>query len=303
MQKKNLVFMKESVQENLKKDLLALKEHNIEQLFDSSAYLNVWRRNELLSEMVETIQDACFSFKNDVVLLKGASLFFDLYSDIGHRAMSDIDLLVNDFSYPLIKEKLTELGYKEQMGLKWWGSHQKSEWIYEGDITFVVELHRDLFYYKKNPPLKLINHSRYLLKKLDVNEELVYLIGHFAYQHNMQKLCWLMDIYFLSLKNHNLFDEFKIRELISYYGLETSYLAVQILMEKFCLSSPMPRLFKKTQFKLFFIKKLLSVNYQIYNFRSPIRYYLLKILMKDSFFDLLKYVIGWARMRYHNKNN
>ncbi|MCQ2351075.1 MAG: nucleotidyltransferase family protein [Paludibacteraceae bacterium] len=71
--------------------LLSILPNNIEKRL-KSVYYQVSIRNTQFKSLIENISNLCYSTK--IILVKGSSLIYDFYQDLGARHLADIDILV-----------------------------------------------------------------------------------------------------------------------------------------------------------------------------------------------------------------
>jgi hypothetical protein len=169
-----------------------------------SKYSAQYLRNETILNLSNNLLD-----DYPLSFIKGSALLKDIYQDIGERFLSDIDIILAKEHWPKLMSKIKNLDGELLSDSKWWGNAHKQEWQVESDgQEITIEVHSQLFYHRQIPWEKSLNLK---LPSLSIEWHFVYLIGHYAFQHNFQKLYWLFDIYFYYLKYQNEFNWKKIK--------------------------------------------------------------------------------------------
>lgn len=277
------------------------QEHNIEGYLYSfnrqESYYPAWKKqmliNNLRVEELKKLGAAFLSNKIDVYLLKGFSMLGDLYQDLGSRFASDVDLLVDSAQLDKVSEILLSEGYTEIPAIKWMGDNFK--YTFEkniGTIDVTIELHTRLFWHQKiDIEEGSTSHIRGF-KKLSNEEQFVHLAGHFAFQHTCLKLFWLVDI--LKLSSSQSLDIKKVMVLAKKYKVERSVVLCLNLVNRYGVV-----LSKKNTLPLSLQDRLLNYLVNDSFLQSPdknkLKYYLIKNLLKDSFFYSLKYNYFWLK--------
>lgn len=228
-----------------------------------------------------------------IYFLKGIAHIKKIYSDLGQRPISDIDLLVKKKNLQDVIQSLKSIGYEISDENKWHANEHKT--VLTKDIfgsTVAVELHTKLFY---NQPENF--HWQYCKEwqSLDRSDFLVHLIGHVAHQHNFIKLFWLMDIdRFIKTYNSEI-DWLQVLQRAKQLKLEnamdsTFYIMTQLFENEFCL----PNQKKKWTY-------LIDWNFLINGQSQRGRYQVLKHLLKDSWSEALSYDLGWLKSKVSPK--
>lgn len=128
------------------------------------------------------------------VVIKGMALeMMGLYEQ-GERFKSDIDILVTSDAQAELSKRLINLGGKEVIEKKWWGNnHKKSFELEYQNNQVVIEMHNLIFYHL--PEIKWTDYIHDENKNLlEDHAHLLFMMGHFVFQHNCLKLYWLLDI-------------------------------------------------------------------------------------------------------------
>ena len=238
-------------------------------------------------EEAARISKSCTS---PLVLLKGASLFPDVYQDYGQRTFSDIDFLIKKEDLSILSELLMSMGYQLIEEKRWAGNNFK--WNFkkqsEEGLTLIIELHSHLFMsldenwdWQTEP----IDGQLYRLKAEDL---LVHLCGHLVYQHNFLKLFWLLDIYeFLKKKDDldwervfTISQSLKLTKSVAMTLVALKRLTELDLPESKKIFSPSP-----------VYHQLLTPEFLLAPRSSPIRYYVLKHLKTESLKEAIIYDI------------
>jgi hypothetical protein len=152
------------------------------------------RRNLHFHENALKFLNTLASSNSDICLLKGACLLEDIYPYWGERFMSDIDIYCSNMDE--MEEAALSFGMKRTNPEEsyWLGNSHKREFFLEtslGNIPF--EFHSKLFWHKEDP--EKINFRDYSGGKgLALEECLIFLIGHYAFQHT----CQLISLFYFS---------------------------------------------------------------------------------------------------------
>ncbi len=150
--------------------------------------------------------------KVDHMLLKGC-LMKGLYPNPEMRRMGDIDILIKQSQYKIIKKVLSKNGYNEQTEsdheLKW----TKGQVLVELHKKLVARTHSDLYSYYGDWFEKAVPESEYGYKMTD-EDFLIYLLVHFTkhYRKTGIGIMHVCDIY-LFIKNKKLNEEYLNSEL------------------------------------------------------------------------------------------
>ena len=162
----------------------------------------------------------------DFVLLKGASLK-QIYPSTLFRTMSDIDILIKDEQYPLIQEKMLSLSFEEKLE-----SDHEYIWFYPPNIH--IELHKKLipsynkdFFEYYGSGWRLMNNYKQHQYKLSPENELIYLLSHFAkhYRDGGIGIRHIIDIWVFRKHYPDLDEKYILQELKTLH-LDKFYLNV-----------------------------------------------------------------------------
>lgn len=263
---------------------LVILNHSLKGLFDQNS--DEWRkqyyRNTLqelfLKELVEVHQ-----WQDQFVVLKGMSFAdYQLYQNLGQRLTSDIDLWVEDLAD--FSQKIESLGFEIVANHKWKGNDYKiilSKFI--SGIEIVVELHSRVFYHVKNDQFKT-KYSSLGFKVFELEDLLLHLVGHLAFQHTFLKLHWLLDIELFLNRYSDVIDWNRFRILLVDYQLESSWKFTCLFLDMvFHDKKPQPWIYKF----------LVAPQFILFPESNKVRYYLLKHLLKDQFQTSFRYNFWW----------
>jgi hypothetical protein len=223
-------------------------------------------------------------------VLKGIHLLEDLYSDLGSRFMSDIDLLIPLDKVDLFHSILIDNGYKLNPDYKFYGNNFKSDWSkLVGEVEVNIELHTNLFYHTQyNENWNFVNSKIKNFKKLLHEDCIIHLCGHLAFQHTFQKLHWLFDIHFYVEK----------------FGDQIDWKLLKIKSEKLKLSRSVNmclwlnlKYFKSTKYNLSLKKEwwqlILTKDFLLNPEKNKIQYFIIKHATKDRLLDAFYYDLTW----------
>ena len=237
-----------------------------------------------------------------VAILKGFALLPLLYSDLGSRFMSDIDLLLAEEDLDIMERLLLDNGFELLSTQKWERNNFKREYMTKEKNSFsiVIETHSKLFHHRdKQFSWKFENHTIYPFLQLTKEGMLNHLIGHLAFQHTFVKLNWLFDIYLFVRKYQNEIVWEEVHSNAKELDLYRSHQMVFWILETtfFLTLDEKTRSFFKLDDSLLF-KKIISNEFLIFEQADPFKYYVIKHLTKDSFIDALKYDCQWLKTRF-----
>jgi hypothetical protein len=217
------------------------------------------------------------------IVLKGMSFGeYNIYENLGERLIADIDLLVTDleaFSLVLVSQNFTLV--KNHV---WKGNDYKRVFskIMNG-IEVVVELHTRLFYHSEFLDFKT-NTSMSGFQVLQIEDLLVHLTGHLAFQHTFLKLHWLLDIHLLQENCSKDINTDRVTFLVKELKLERSWKMTQAFIAVF---------FKEERPKNKFEQLIYDNNFLLFPERNKLKYYLIKHLTKDSSLTSFSYDLNW----------
>lgn len=236
---------------------------------------------ELAYELTEKLKGIPHAF------IKGVSFLDNLYPKMGHRFMSDIDLI--SLNNQILHPYLIELGFTKKNQTSWLGNYHKEEWVHNKS-QIVLEIQDKFFWHnKKIEDLKTIvlNNG---LNTLEPHYHFVYLAGHYAFQHTCQKLYWLLDLE-LFLRHYE--EELQSDLLITIaHNLK--------LKRAFSFSLKALEAAFNRKNKENFNSTVISDDLFFEDSLSPYNLYL-KFSLKDSLVDHLKYNIFWIKNLVQSK--
>lgn len=230
----------------------------------------------------------------EVTILKGFSLMGDIYPDWGSRFASDIDLLIEAEKISVARDLFIEEGYKEIQESKWKGNNFKATFTKTLPLlTLTIEVHTKLFWHLENIDLKKDAISEeHSYKRLCKEDQLIHLCGHLGFQHTFIKLFWLFDIkkyvekYSTTLDWDYFWDKSKAMNLRDACSLVLSLVD--------CKQVP------PLSLKIRMLKALCSEAFLIAPRNHYLRYFLIKVFIKDRLADSLNYLSSYfLKIRSH----
>ncbi|MCC6137133.1 MAG: hypothetical protein IT287_00750, partial [Bdellovibrionaceae bacterium] len=154
-------------------------------------------------------------------------------------------------------------------------------------LEIVLEIHTQLIAEPRYDHWSFVPFNNHLI--LAPQDELLYLAYHYAHQHTLLKPKWLHDIFLISKKSPELWTD-KIWQRAADKQLYSALLlTAQALKIKYKMSILIP-----TTIKSLFTNKLLSLDFIENPDRFPIKYYVTKHTVKDSFLKALAYDFRWT---------
>lgn len=260
-----------------------------------SQYERQWIHNQIILCELNEISNLMVNKNLKACLLKGADLIQTLYSDLGSRFLSDIDLLIQTKDLHSWVELLTEQGFIFQQGPKFYGDDYKHVCTKLIDhIELNIELHTKLFFHHSDEQWTTEPASPSGFMRLSNTDNFLYLCAHLGFQHNFTKLYWLFDVYFFSKKHIENWDAHTLAERAKHLKI---YRSVQIslwLCQQY-FSFELPRDFKN-KFAIehsVIWKFLLPIDQLISPYNNLFRYYLLKHATKDRWQEAFYYDLKW----------
>lgn len=252
-----------------------------------ATYLKQWLQNQTYLKLLDELLPKLLDIDSSLMILKGIHHLDDLYiDDIAVRFMSDIDLLIDKEKLPSILRMMEEEGFSKNGSLKWYGDLHKIELFKTiDDVQITIELHSKLFFHLDSIELNPVARQGGGWV-LSLEERLVYLSAHYAFQHTLLKLYWLIDIALLVQKNRNL-DFGKCEEIARKWQVYHSFCYVMgILSDHFEMNLPIQR--GRFQF--------LINESSLWNMsQKSLRYLILKHLFKDKWMTSFKYNLLWLK--------
>lgn len=263
----------------LERHMDAFKLPQLRQLIKDSARQNSLRNILMLAEY-EKIREICrMKGLPELRGLKGISFLKRLYSP-SVRTLTDIDVLGRPHLREEYVRMLLDQGYSPLPETKWSANAHKISFKKNvSGLEITVELHDQLTASAESADLAYSENSEV---------ELVYLCGHLAHQHSFLKVFWLLDIYFLSLRNPHLWNP-KTMSIARQLRLENAVKSVaHCLHNMFSLSLPMVDLQPSFLLKTFLTwESLLDLH------QKRFLYLGIKHLTKDSLLEAAYYDMEW----------
>lgn len=274
--------------------------HHYQQGSGLSQYKKQWIHNQVILEELEHINLLAKKFNITATILKGAHLLLDLYTDLGSRFLSDIDILIPVNTIEQWELLLEKLGYKVLFQKTFHGNNFKQEWCKTiGEIEINIEVHTKLFFHLKKENWLLSSTHFSNLTKLSTEDLFLHLCGHLAFQHTFLKLYWVFDIYFYYKQYFKDFNWDLLKAKSKSLGLFRSVqMCLWILNEHFGekIDIKIIRIFEID--RNMWWKKILTVDFLIEPLANKNIYFILKHATKDHLTTALRYDISWL---YHYK--
>ncbi len=263
-------------------------------------YKKQWIHNSLILEEIAEINVVALKYNTTSAMLKGAHLLGEIYTDLGSRFLSDLDLLINPNDKVNFEKVLYECGYVNRFEEKFHGNHFKSDWFkLVGLVEINLELHTQLFFHLDQEHWDLKPSYLSQFYKLSDEDLVIHLCGHLAFQHNFLKLFWLFDLYFLlnqkkdklnwaiiksKSKDKQLYRSIQmcLWALSQYYGLSLG----QYIEDLFKLKNK------------HWWQKYLTLDFLVYPHKNKKNYFIIKHATKDQLRTALYYNLTWF---YHYK--
>lgn len=237
------------------------------------------RREALANALLAEI--ARHSTGLEIGLLKGPALWCDLYLP-GEREANDLDLHVSENEREPLLEVLRGLGFETFHRSRTGISNFKTVCIGRRFGDFSVEVHTKLwwrepsgFAWSWRPSLQPF------FRRLEIEDQLLHLCGHWVAQHTMISLHWLIDIaLFLETHGPRLDEQLltkRARDLRLSRSLEVARAICRDLLQDVNATS------------------LCGIDFEF--LRDPrakrLRYYLIKHLVQDSLGEAALYDLLW----------
>ena len=265
--------------------------HSDQLPFDTSAFKEQWLKqislNQDQNECAEKLFENWPMNLTKPIFIKGHALEkLGLYQ-IGERFKSDIDLLIDQESLHYLENRIKALNGHEIKEKKWWGnSHKKIFSLTQNNHEVVIECHSQLFYHLPQIDWQRYRHTQ-ISDQLQLEAHLLFLMGHYVFQHNCLKIYWLLDIALFIEKFSRQIDWNKLQHLAREWDLKVSLdwsLSLANELANFNLEIP---------------KGMIKSNLDIdFNFawqtkQSGLRYWKMKHKAKGKIANSLKYDVKW----------
>jgi hypothetical protein len=193
----------------------------------------------------------------------------------------------------LLESNLQRHGYECIARGQWWGEKHKSIWrkFHEGS-EIVFEVHRGKLFY--HLPEMAVKTSAWENGWNTLRDEynLVYLIGHLAFQHNFSKLIWPIDVAYF-IKTAPALDWELVRYLANKMQLVQSHRMTFWLLEQFCdfETRPWEKYFSNRTSRVW--HNMLNQEFIILGKQKPWQYFAIKHLAKDDMLTSVLYDLRW----------
>ncbi|MCB9026637.1 MAG: nucleotidyltransferase family protein [Bdellovibrionaceae bacterium] len=226
-----------------------------------------------------------------IVFLKGTVLLNSVYTDLGERYLSDMDVYINTEDKQLLYTLMNEMGYKQYPAPRWELCAHKDDFSKTNES--LVDMHIDIHYnILLDIPLSITSISHFVLPSPSLEILFFHLVTHLGYQHTYLRLNWLIDIYLLSEKYLNQIQWKKVYDLFLKYRLLNDLKTIQFLLKKyFDLELPINIFINKYEF--LFLENVMTPGFLLQPQKNKFRYYLLKHYLKPSFMAAIKYDMYW----------
>lgn len=258
-------------------------------------------RNSLQKEILDKVIRDLSEQEIQIIVLKGMALLDDIYSDIGEREVSDIDILIAEENLPQVESLLVrKYGFTVLSCSRWKENDYKLNLskIISG-VEIVFEIHTKLF--TQDPLIWKYNLEK---NSLAVEDNFVYLMLHLSHQHTFLKPRWILDLALFWNKYQKSWDYPRIEYLVREFNLENSFSStMDVLLRFFPIQNKTMayNLRDKYRGRLFTLRsKLLSKEFLGAPRSHPFRYFLLKHLLKKNIKESLIYDLGWLKDKVWN---
>ena len=167
------------------------------------------------------------------------------------------------------------------------------QWIKNiGEIEINIELHTKLFYHLKDEAWSLVPSPVPHFTQLSLEDTLIHLCGHLAFQHTFHKLYWLFDIYFYTEKYQSQIDwDLVIQKSKVLHLANSVQMCLWCLHKYFKLSTELIDKFNLND--SFWWKQFLTVEFLISPEDKKLNYFLIKHATKDHFTEAIWYDLMW----------
>lgn len=276
----------------------------------NKVYYPYWKsqlnRNSVAKQELERIGQDLEKDNIKVFLLKGFSLMGEIYKDWGERFVSDIDLLISHDELWKLTDILRMYGYMKKKEAKWLGNRHKHVFVKKTeDIQISIEIHTQLFWHAslnlKEDPKEASVKGFY---QLSPENQLIHLCGHLAFQHSYSKLFWLMDIFKFVDRYKTKLNWDLIWEQAAKANLYKSCFFTLFLCQKLGLNiqTIVYKAAKKKKMSIFLLKKIVDFSYLYDPQKFYMRSFAVKVLIKDSIFDNIRYAWAWLKTFRKRRN-
>lgn len=243
-------------------------------------------QNILFQSEFSAIADACRKENISVIALKGIS-FFDRIYNSAERSLTDVDILIRREDLEGLCIILRTQGYQERKEQKW--SENSFKYIFYKfhlGLEIVLEVHTQLLADKKNDQWEHVPFKNFRI--LAPQDELLYLAYHYAHQHTLLKLKWLHDIFLLTKKSPELWNE-TLWKMAKIKKLHSALLfTAHALNSKYSTQITLPK-----SFKLSVMRPLMTIEFIENPYHFSVKYYVTKHAVKDSLLKALIYDLRW----------
>lgn len=263
----------------------------------SDTYRDIWQKqfvqNEATIRFLAGFDDALAGLGIFPVLLKGASLLDTVYTDLGRRALHDVDLFVVQREVPALRAFLLAQGFAEFRETHWQTAGYATSFV-RGNMA--LDIHQGkIFCDEPAGNWKFRPHPKWkALQILSAEDQLVHLAGHWGFQNGGRRLYSLFDMM------HSWGYEDICLETLFQSAREKKRLTP--LLAAF---SALSRVFSWSPENLAIKKRfpLLSKKYLLEPSRHPFQYLVIKNFMYDSWHDALGNDAQWIKHYFARKRD
>lgn len=232
-------------------------------------------------------------------LLKGFSLMGEIYQDWGERYVSDIDLLVSFDELWKLADILKMYGYEKVKVKKWLANrHVHCFRKKNGESEFSIEVHTQLFWHTSlDSGVDTQPSSMPGFQRLSVENQLIHLCGHVAFQNSFSHLHWLVDIYKYVDSHRDKINWKEFWRQAELCGLYKSCYFTLFLCQKLGLNlhTVFFRAKKQKRVGIYFLRKIVNYSY-LYNPESHVvKKAMVRLLIADSVSDSIRYFWSWMK--------
>jgi hypothetical protein len=236
----------------------------------------------------------------DIFLVKGAYLLRNVYIDMSERGMSDVDLYIPEAeSFHLLQKILIDQGYLVLKEKKWQANNFKTTLTKKiGNFNCTLELHQRLLWNEGTVGWRKKSEDG-PWSFIDTNDHLVYLIAHMGKQHSFFKLFWLYDVKLYLQKYGAEINWQIVYEKLKELNCSTCLQLTAQLMLVFFKTNFFPEIkeFKFSKIKFYLQRKVFSPSYFSSTERTYFGIFAAKLLVKDSNWETLRYLLFYRRAK------
>jgi len=291
-----------------------LKRHHLEgfaySMGGESQYHSHWKdqvhKNLIVRDELQKLGATLSEQGVTVCLLKGFSLMGDIYQDWGARFASDVDMLVGIGDLWRLSDALKLAGYRKTYEPKWLGNRFKFMFYKKtAGMEVCVEVHTQLFWHSHVDWKEGLRPASIVgFKSLSLETQLMHLCGHLGFQHTFLKLFWLVDIHKFVERYREQIQWPRFWSRCLQQGLyKSSFLSLEICkglgLE---ISTELSQAPQKYPLARRLLKRFVTLRFLHNPRKYPIRYFMVKNLIKDSLWLNWKYSWSWLQERLRKRS-